>query len=406
MTLAAQAASVISNAATVLLAARLVTPQNAAGAVMFALMIVTFGINLNRACVGDVLLIMIGKDASRNDEYTQDAVKWTATLSLFYVCVLFILWSLAPPSLGLNLLIWLLPTLPLVMIQDLARYVSFATLRPSDALLLDLRWVLIQGLLLVLLMSLGVQSAIALLVAWGVGGAVSGGGWLLANRRNVLVGSVRRWFSSSRELTGPLTATSLVGQSYVQFTAGVVTSMLGPSQFAQLRLMQTLIQSPASNIGMALNGLLVPQASRSYAAGNLPSLRRHTALLASLFLTVAPAGLTVLIWAADPIVRRTLPGYESSTVLVVPIALQACATLAQIPFNAALRGMRQGKALLAQALTMAAIGAAGATAGARIDGVSGAAWGMFAGSAAGVCASVILYRRHIAASRSYLDSAA
>src|SRR5262249_20892905 len=119
------------------------------------------------------------------------------------------------------------------------------------------------------------------------------------------------------------------------------------------------------------------------------ALRRQTHQLAIAF-GVLGAIMVVTVWPLVSWVLSSTGKFAEASSLALPISLQGAVYLLQVPFTAAMRGMHRARMLFVQYVVFAAVSLTGLTVGARY-GLHGAAWGLLAGSTAGLICMVALY---------------
>lgn len=387
-----QLVSAGANAATGLLVLPFLPPSRA-GAVLFAISVGYFAIGIARALVGDVLLTYSARygDADRARQ-AADATKTAGAFGLLASLAVVVAWASGPDF--LHELIWLAPFLPFVLMHDAGRYVFLAARRPERALVADLTYVGVQGVLLALLLSLGFRDGAVFLCAWGFGGVAGSISFLLRSRINVFDlrrGDLRGWIRETRHLSGWLTITALLGQAQVQFVYTLVTGLLAPAALSLLRAAQYGLLMPAQNLQMAVSSLLTPRMSRLAGAGDAAGVSRllRKALTATALCGLVPVALSPL---AGPVLDAILPKYAQAATIALPVALQAMIYLVQVPFTAALRGMQRVRSLFVQYVVFALAQATALVVGTLAFDLRGAAWGMMIGSAVGLVAMVVLYR--------------
>lgn len=369
-------------------------PRSDVGGVLFALTVGFFVVGVTRAVVGDVLLT----HSSRYDQHELSRQVTDAAATAFWTGVLAapvagLAWAFGPDY--LRALVWLLPFLPFLLMHDAGRYTFLSARRPVEALRVDVIWVVAQGGALAVALGAGLDHGAVFLVTWGLGAVAGSGAFLIRMRVNPFAGRPRSWLRETRHLSGWFTGTAVIGQSQVQLVAILVVDLLGRPAFAALRLAQYGLLMPAMNLQLAVITLLVPRMSRLAHAGDATALRRL--VRRALGMTV-PAALVPMaaVPLAGPVLRAVLPEYVYVTPLALPVALQAGIYLLQVPLTAAMRGMQQARALFVQYGIFATSSLTGLVCGALLGGLTGAAWGLTAGSAVGFTMTLLLYRRAVA----------
>ncbi len=380
--IADQVLSGASNAANIALAAVLLESQAEAGSMMLALTAGYVAVNVNRALVGDVLLVKISASNGTNAAHAmKDAISFTAALASAAALVL--VWAgLILPNWGLEgtgPVVAVGAVLPFVLLQDAGRYSSFAVGMPRLALFSDLAWIGVQAVITVGLVILGQVSATLLVVAWGSGAAVGAAFLWHARLIRFHRQGIGRWVKSNHRISGWFTLASVVSQLQVQVVAIAVTSILGSAAYAALRLLQTIILSPAQNLMMAMMGVLVPRMSLRFVETGTTAGPTGFRRLVVMFAAGAGTMLIVLNVAAPWAITRFLPAYAEATPLIFPISLQMVLYLIQIPFAASMRAARMGWSLALSSIIFTGVTCVSVLVGSHIGGLLGAAWGIFIG---------------------------
>jgi O-antigen/teichoic acid export membrane protein len=390
----------IANAANPVLAAALLDYASA-GAMLLALSLAYFAMGLSRAFVGEVLVAQaprLGADERRR--LVRNGAAAAASLGAIGAVVLLAVWALwpriGPARIDLGQLIWVVPALPAVLVQDAGRYAALAAFRPGRALVIDLTWVLTQAAVIVAVLVVANPTGGELLAAWGLGAAAGAVVWLVRDRVNLLRGHPRAWLIETRHLSGWFTGTALVGQIQVQVVAFGVAGALSPAAYVDLRLAQVAILQPVQNLVTASMGLLVPRSSRLAGAGDAAAIRHQTNRVALALAGLAALVVPIAALVAEPVLKRLLPAHLAVASIALPIGLQAGIYLLQIPFTAAIRGMHRGRMLFAQYVSFSTASIAGLMLGAYTAGLRGAAWGLTAGAAVGLAVMIALYRKALA----------
>jgi len=391
-----------ANAANTLLGPLLIA-RDRAGLMVLSLGVGYLAMYLNRAFVGDVLIAMASRyEGERRDRLVRNGLT-TALLAGLAAGVIFVLiWALRPRGTDTDLrdLIWIAPFLPFIMLHDTGRCTYLADRKPEKALVIDLIWTGTQAVLVTLVILFGITSPATLLAAWGLGAVVGSSTFLVREKLRPWSGNPREWLAETRHLSGWFTATAVIGQFQLQAVNFLVGIRLSAPEISGLRFVQAIEMQPVQNFITAVQGLLVPRASRRAAAAAhagaegdaaAAALRRQTRLLALAF-----AGLGVLfILVAWPVVSYTLSHthkWADVAVLALPISLQGAVYLIQVPFTAAIRAMHRAKLLFAQYVVFSAVSLTGLVIGATEAGLKGAVWGLFAGSSTGLLCMIAMYQ--------------
>jgi O-antigen/teichoic acid export membrane protein len=390
-----------ANAGNTVLALALL-PRDRAGVMLLALGLAYLVQYLNRAFVGDVLIALASRyDGERRDRLVRDGRAAAVTIGVVAAVALLAVWAVWPHDGRFDLrdLVWIAPFLPVILLHDTGRCTFLADRRPEQALVIDLVWVLTQAAAVTVMILSDLTSAGGLFVCWGLGAAAGAAVYLA--RTGYAFGRPRRWVGETRHLSGWFTATALIGQLQVQAVGFIVTGQLSQRDLSGLRGAQTALIQPVQNFLMAVQGLVVPRASRLAGdASRLPEveareqaaaqLRRQTRLLALAFAGLA-ALLIAVLWPLATFVLIRIDKFQDIAPLALPMSLQAAIYMIQLPFTAALRAMHRARMLFVQYVVFAAVSLTGLVVGARLDRLPGAAWGLTAGAAAGLVMMVGLY---------------
>jgi O-antigen/teichoic acid export membrane protein len=375
-----------------------------AGVMLQSLALVYAVMFLSRAFVGDVLLTLASRyEGERRDRLVRNGLAAAVTFAIIAAAVLLAVWAAWPRDKNVNLtdLVWIAPFLPVLLLQDTGRYSYLADRQPAKALMIDLVWVGTQASAVAVMVLTGRTSAPGLLVCWGLGATAGLAVFLVRTGHRPWQGRPLRWFAETRHLSGWFTATAVIGQFQVLAVTFLVSHQLSPAAVALLRGAQTALLQPVQNFVTAVQGLVVPRASRlARDAGRLPavegaqaaaSLRRLTWKLALAFTTLAVI-MVLVCWPLARLVLGRFDKFEGIAPLALPVALQAGIYVVQVPFTAALRAMHRARMLFAQYAFFTVVSLTSLVIGAFRNGLEGAAWGLLVGAAAGLVAMVVLYR--------------
>jgi O-antigen/teichoic acid export membrane protein len=357
---------------------------------------------LNRAFVGDVLLALASRyEGERRDRLVRNGLATAGTFGAVAAVALLAVWAVWPRGdVNLTDLIWIVPFLPVLLLQDTARFSYLADRQPAKALVNDLIAVGTQAAGVTVMLLAGVRSAAGLLLCWGIGAAVGTAVFLLRTGQRPWRGRPLRWAAETRHLSGWFTATAMIGQFQVLAVTFLISHQVSPSALSGLRAAQTALVQPVQNFLMAVQGLVVPRASRlARDASRLPaqegaqaaaSMRALTWKLVLAFTALAVA-MVLVVWPLAGFVLVRVDKFKDIEPLALPMALQAGIYMVQLPFTAALRAMHRARMLLAQYVIFTAVSLTGLVVGARTAGLEGAAWGLTAGAATGLLAMAGLY---------------
>lgn len=365
-----QAIAGASNVLIAVLAARLLDVASFGFfGVVFLLYVLVQGVN--RALVCDPLLVHPLEGQQRSGE-----VIGTSCVLGLALGVLTLLTGVAAQfwdhRLGGALLVMGL-CLPLLVLQDLGRYMAFAVQRPAQALVLDVTWLVAQCAAVGVLLITDTRTLPWFVAAWA--GAGAGAGLLLFAQwpvRSVRVGLAwlrYTWSFSWRYLVSytSLQSAALGAASGVGAIAG--TRALGALQGA------TLLVRPFATFQVAAVAASIGEITRS--AGVHAQTRRLVALTSLVATTVAVLNAVVLLVLPASIGRAVLgDSWAATHPLLLPTGVQIVCLGVITGVRAGLLGMRRIAVVMRLDLLGTAAMVLATTGGAVVDGVKGALWGV------------------------------
>ncbi|GAA5182375.1 hypothetical protein GCM10023322_19230 [Rugosimonospora acidiphila] len=398
-----QAIIACANAANTILALALLTRARA-GAMVLSLGLAYLVLTLNRAFVGEVLIVLAARlDEQRRARLMRNGLAMAVTFGVVAVAVLLVIWVLRPRSGNIDLqdLVWLAPFLPVILLHDTGRAGYLAVREQGSCLLIDLVWVTIQAAAMTGFLLAGHRSAGAIFVSWGLGALAGALVFLARTGQRPWRGDPRQWISETRHLSGWFTATQIVGQIQVQAISFLVSGRLSQRDLSGLRGGQTALIQPVQNFIQAVQSLIVPRLSRLAGdASRRPAregrtaaerMRHQTALLAVAFVGLAVL-MVVTVAPLSAFVLARLSKFADIAPLALPLCVQAGIYLVELPFAAALRGMHRARLLFFRYVVYTAASLAGLIAGGDADGLHGAVWGLTGGAAVSLLTMIAFYR--------------
>jgi O-antigen/teichoic acid export membrane protein len=326
-------------------------------------------IGISRGLVSDPLLVHPEDAEKRPGEVIGSQLLLSLAIAAA-VIVFGVLTRLWDPTLG-SALIVLGICLPLLMLQDLGRYIGFATQRPIQAIVLDAAWLILLIGAVAALFATDARTLTWFVAAWAGSGALAG---LLIFQQHGLrairldISWLRRtWSFSWRYLVSYVSTqgAALGASSGVGAVAGA-RSLGGVQGAALLTRPFTVFQQAAiaANIG---------EVTRSLRDNRL--VRRHVKLTTVVTGTVAALNLVVMLVLPRHIGTIFLgASWHVAHPLLLPTGVQiVCLGILTGP-RAGLLGMRQiRKVMVADVLTTGMVVVA-TFAGVVIDGAKGALW--------------------------------
>ncbi|HEY2669236.1 MAG TPA: hypothetical protein VGJ07_02550 [Rugosimonospora sp.] len=392
-----------ANAANTILALALLS-RSRAGAMVLSLGLAYLVLTLNRAFVGEVLIVLAARlDAERRARLLRNGLAMAITFGVIAVAVLMLVWAFRPRNGKIDLqdLVWVAPFLPVILLHDTGRSGYLAIRAQGSCLVIDMVWVTTQAAVTTGFLLAGQRSASMIFVSWGVGALAGALVFLFRTRQWPWRGDPRQWVSETRYLSGWFTATQIIGQIQVQAISFLVSGRLSQRDLSGLRGGQTALIQPVQNFIVAVQSLIVPRLSRlaGDAKGRgLPEglsaaerLRRQTRLLALAFAGLALV-LVVTVVPLSEFVLARLSKFADIAPLALPLCVQAGIYLVELPFAAALRGMHRARLLFLRYVVYTSASLAGLVAGGDTDGLHGAVWGLTAGAAVSLITMIAFYR--------------
>jgi hypothetical protein len=392
-----------ANAANTILALALLT-RSRAGAMVLSLGLAYLVLTLNRAFVGEVLIVLAARlDAERRARLLRNGLAMAVTFGVVAVAVLMLVWAFRPRDGKIDLqdLVWVAPFLPVILLHDTGRSGYLAVRAQGSCLVIDIVWVTVQAAVTTGFLLAGQRSASVIFVSWGVGALAGALVFLLRTRQWPWRGDPRQWVSETRYLSGWFTATQIIGQIQVQAISFLVSGRLSQRDLSGLRGGQTALIQPVQNFIVAVQSLIVPRLSRlaGDAKGRgLPEgqsaaerLRRQTRLLALAFAGLALVIVVTVVPLSEFVLAR-LSKFADIAPLALPLGVQAGIYLVELPFAAALRGMHRARLLFLRYVVYTSASLAGLVVGGDTDGLHGAVWGLTAGAAVSLITMIAFYR--------------
>lgn len=378
VTVADQAVSSVSNFLLVAVVAH-TSSVAAFGAFSLAYVVVVFFLGLERALVGEVLLVRSSAEEGAPSEF--GAVLGVGLLLGLLGALGFVGASFFFPDHGA---IWVVLglALPLVLVQDVIRYVLICCQRSAWALLLDIVWAVVSAGAMIGLAALG-RSNTWVVAGWLVGAAVSLAIGLGVVRTAPHPRAGIAWFRANRPLSlryGAEFASLNASTALVWF---VLTIPLGTVGVAALRG-AALLFSPLNAAFNAIRIAVIPDLVRS---------RGTTRYRRSLLEAVGALAVLALLWGGGALLLpaglgRTVLGstWEAAADLRPAAFVQALAMVGYTVVLAHFRATQANTSSSRMRGLLALLTVVVPTSLALAAGVAGAAWG-FAGAVA--CAGTV-----------------
>lgn len=345
VSVADQMASSGSNFLLVVLVARGANPSEL-GILLLAYAVLTGSVVMTRSALGAIIgmdHVLAGADTKR--VLVSRSTAASMVLSLIPLGIL-VTWGLI---LGLDrdvargvILLGILS--PLVIVQDLLRYVAIAAGRPAVALASDSLWLVCCSVGLVLPLAFGVfdESLISGVLAWGIGAFLA-----LIYSIAVVRPGIPIWSGTLRWLRADirrvhLSLTAAAGSLSQVGNASLVGAALGPQAIGAVRGAGTLF-GPLNTITSSIAIALVPEAKRT---SPLKADRLFRAATAGMILLTVAWGGTILLVPSE--IGSAILGetWGLARALVLATTIEYCGLALWVTASARLRAHDQTRSLL------------------------------------------------------------
>lgn len=276
-------------------------------------------------------------------------------------------------------LLALAATLPGLVVQDSVRLGFIATGEPKRAALNDLLWGILTAVGLGALFVGSVHAPALFILFWGLAGGVAALSGLLRIRTMPAVLAASGWIWGIKRFVGTYQAEFFTKQGSTQLTIYAITALVGLDAIAALRAGQLLL-GPLTVFVAGISLMLLPEARRALAAGvdEQRMFKRRFTLLLALAPMVWVGGLELM----PESVGVTLLGesFDAAQRVLIPLGLAVSATGAAAASFAIVRVARENRlSFFVRCMTSAVIAGAGIW-GAVSFGLTGAVYGLAAGS--------------------------
>ena len=394
-----QAIAGASNVLIAVLAARLLDVASfGLFGILFLIYMMVIGVS--RALVSDPLLVHPVEAQERPNE----AIGTGMVLGLGLGAVVLVgglivrLWS---AELG-DALVVLAVCVPLLVLQDLGRYLGFATQRPWSAVALDTCWLMLLIACVPVLVAADARTLTWFIAAWGGTGAITGllTFWMYRDHRVRMTLSWLRhtWTFSWRYLISYTSTQSsaLAASSGIGAIAGA--SALGGVQGA------SLLVRPFATFQVAAVAAGVSEISRSGSVGS--PVRRMGVKTSALTTGIAALNVLVMLALPDSVGHMILGDtWTTAQPLLLPTGAQILCLGMITGARAGLLGMRAVRPAMAIDVCGTVLFVVAALGGAVIGGALGALWAVALVQAMIMVTWWIVFSRHTRGSESDRDSA-
>jgi O-antigen/teichoic acid export membrane protein len=357
-----------SNVLIAVLAARLL---DAASFGLFGLVFLLYVMaqGVSRALVCDPLLVHPVEAENRKPEVIGTSCTLGIALGVG-VILLGLVMLLVDEGLGVALVV-LGAFLPLLVLQDLGRYLAFATQRPTSALVLDLTWLVLLAGAVVPLFVTDTESLAWFIAAWSGSGAVAGLLVFVQHR----AGGLRLGLAWLRHTWG-FSWRYLI--SYVATQGGALAASSAVGAIAGARALggvqgAILLVRPFTTFQIAVTAASIGHVTRSL--GATEAIRRHVAGTTVLSTAAAAINLAIMLVLPDSVGEAVLgESWEVAEPLLLATGVQIVFLGLMTGVRAGLLGMRAIRKVMRIDVMTTALVLAASIVGAVINGALGALW--------------------------------
>lgn len=283
--------------------------------------------------------------------------------------------------------------MPLLGVQDAARYIAVAESRAGRAIVLDSIWL---GLMLIALWGVVLHGVtlLWLVAAWAGSGALSGL-WVFVQHgvpraRELSFDWLRlRWYFSWRSLvaSSSTSAVALIGSALLALVSG-------PLAVAAVRA-ALLLERPSTTVQTAVATSAAVDIAREKSDNTGLMRHQRRALLASIAVAIVNFGILMVIpdWAGELVLGNVWKLVEP---LLFVIGVHIATLAAQSGVRAALIGRRQIHEVMLVDIIGTALAIVGLVIGAVVADAQGAMWGAVIGQAITAVIWWVALVRHLA----------
>ena len=342
-------------------------------------------LGLQRALLTDPLVALTSA-APRSERVraTRSCLTWALMASSAGSVLLGTVGATTPGDIGRGLLLFAPCVLP-ALAQDFWRTVLFRDQRPRAATLNDGIWLAVMTASLPAAWLL--QADWAVVACWGAGAVASAvAGFMQTRTWPWRPAAAWLWWRREAWPFGNWLAVNSVVYGLGSYaTIFALATLLGTKALGGLRAVESVF-APLSLVAPALTLPGLPALARSLAASPREAQRLAGRLGATAAALSVVYVLSLGLGAGRLVPFIFGPSFSGFTAIVWPVGIAQVLTAASIGFGLLLKAQRRGRALLIAGSAGSAASLVLATALAWTVGLTGAAWGLAAGSAIGALA--------------------
>lgn len=233
----------------------------AAGAVLLVQGLI---IGVQRALIGDIVLLRCRRDGASATDEARTGLFLTLALAAG-IALLLVAAAAVFDGVTRSLLLVLAATTPITFGQDLCRSVAYGRRRVGDAVILDGVWFVVQIMVSASLLATDRATATTLLAAWGVGAGVSlvAGFWRGAQPPSPR--GVKAWVSDDGRRAASFVADYGLNTGAVLLSHLTLASVLPIAEFGALRLALMSV-TPPTNLLAGFRSLMLGRLGENHDA--------------------------------------------------------------------------------------------------------------------------------------------
>ena len=354
--------------------ARLLEPADFGGFVV-ALSIAYFFIGVQRAVIGDPMLIHVpGLEAEQAKRSCRDALSVALLLGAIGFTTMLMI-GLVGSELTEDL-VFVAPWMPMVLVQDASRYVFLSSFRPTSALVSDGLWALVQTSAVGIAFAADIVTPEVLSAAWGFGATAGAFFYLALARMGTFSLTPQAWFRSVAQLSRSFLGISVLNQVHQQCILLIPGALLSAESTGAIRSVQLLAFQPVQLLNVAIIAILVPTMVKLRAAGRQREIFGLMRRLTLLLLSMCAVGIAfVSVWH-DSLIELTFPEYAEAGNSLIPFAVFASIYLVTMPAQVVLRTLRSVNSVFVAQFVATVLTVPGIVVGALTHGVAGVSWAL------------------------------
>lgn len=383
-TAADQALSSATNFATTIFAARLLGPSGL-GVVAICLAVGFATTAMARALGGEPLLVL-----GVREHHSDGAFGIAVAVGLGVGVVVAGTGIFLGGQTG-SALVALSIVLPVLALQDTARYHFFSLKSPGGALASDGAWAVAQGLAILVLVLMGTSSPASVVVVWGVGCFAGAAYAIVRVRPRLRFEIVRKWSRDSKKLGPWIAAQVFVSQFAIQLTVVGIGAVAGLRALGAVRAAQ-VIWGPLAMLMAVVPNFVLRDLSELTEARRFKDFRRRVMQTAAATSGIAAAYL-IGLYVTRNFSLRVLFGddFAEFGFLILPIGTVGLMQAVAVAPGIGSRALSAGRAVFVTQLAASAVGLPVILWLANTMGSKGAAWGMVLQSVVLCSTSWLLY---------------